>query len=99
MLTFRAYAGEVLMRDGTRREVTLTEDQCAVLLDCWQASEAVETFNELYEASREAGHIPRMSCLRLVVSNTPQGVVRDMLAASCADIEAAMAAQQLEAQP
>jgi hypothetical protein len=96
MLTFRAYAGTVLMRDGPYREVTLTEDQCAVLLDCWQASEAVETFNELYEASRAAGHIPRTHCLRLLIDNTPQGVVRDMLAASCADIEAAMAAKAME---
>jgi hypothetical protein len=96
MLTFRAHNGEVLFRDGAHREVTLTEDQTAILLDIFQASEARETFLELYEASRDAGHIPRTHCLRLVSDNTAQGVVREMLAASCAEIEAAMAAQAME---
>lgn len=96
LLTFRGEAGSVFMRDGAYREVTLTEAQCDVLLDVWQASDARETFLELYEACRDAGFIPRAHCLRLVSDNSPQDVVRQMLAASVEDL---LAARKLEGQP
>lgn len=93
LLTFRGVAGTVFMRDGAFREVSLTEDQTAALLDCWQEAGARETFLELYEACRDAGFIPRTHCLRLVSDNSPRAVVRQMLAASVEDL---LAAQALE---
>jgi hypothetical protein len=96
-LTFRGIPGHVFFRDGPYREVELTEDQCESLLDIWQAAEAVETFNELFDACRHAGFNPStygFKHLRLVSNNSPTDVVRNMLAASVEDLIAAQAMEQ-----
>lgn len=100
-LTFRAHAGQVLMRDGPHRETVLDEDQCNTLLDVWEASEAQHTFNDLYAACQKAGFIARCTHLRLVSDNTAQDALWHMLAASCAaiELEAAIAAQAMENLP
>lgn len=97
-LTFRGVPGTVYMRDGAYREITLTEAQCDVLLDTWQAADAESTFNELYEACKDAGFDPcsyGFKRLRLVSNNTAQDVVRNMLRASV-ELEASIVSKSME---
>lgn len=98
-LTFRGIPGTVFMRDGAFREVELNQDQCESLLDIWQQAEALETFNDLFDACKDAGFSPStygFKHLRLVADNTPTEIVRHMLSAS---VDELLATRQLEQQP
>lgn len=88
------------MRNGAR-EVRLSEAAVDQLLDIFEAEGAAEIFNDLYTAAQQAygtNFIPRTSCLRLVVNNDPQAVLRAQLVASL-EIEEAIAAQAMENRP
>jgi hypothetical protein len=83
-LTFWAEGSQVYMADGPW-SVRLTESQCDQLLCIWEDVNAVEARGSLSAACEKAGHVPRVSGLRVVVDNTgltPREVVRGMLKAS-----------------
>lgn len=97
-LTFFAERGQVYMADGPW-SARLNQTQCDVLLDLWDEVGAVSSFNALYDAVQAAGYLPPVlsrKSLRLVVNNSPQDVVRQMLSASVEDL---LAARKLEQQP
>jgi hypothetical protein len=96
-MTFLVQDGSVWIAGA--KPVRLSDAAVDQLLDCFEQESAVEVFNDLYEAQREAmgeDFIPRCTHLRLVSNNTAKDVVRHQLRASCADIESAIAQQQLE---